>query len=227
MPKLGLWVACAAVLLAFWAGRRSASDPAAVAALKARVDSLTRTRPAFDSGMRHTDTVVVHDRLAATAYIRQADSLKRYADSLHTALAYAKNRADSLISPTVPHSSPVAASDTVHATGGHPTEADALRGALAAQERATAALTVALDTMTAARDAAVQRATVAEDVARQGLTVAQGLTTWRLGPLRLPKVPKWVAAVVGCSGGAYLDRSAPLRGCGLAATGMLLIVPTR
>lgn len=227
MSKTVLWVACAAVLLAFLAGRRSTSDPAAVRALQGRVDSLIRSRPAFQQAQTRVDTVVVRERASATASIRRADSLKKLADSLHTALAYSKNRVDSLISPTEAPPRHGGASDTSGATGAHPTEADALRWALAAEERATAALTVALDTMTAARDRALSRLAVAEGVAHQGLTVAQGLTTWRLGPLRLPKVPKWVAAAIGCSGGAYLDRSEPLRGCGLGGVAMVLVVPTR
>lgn len=213
MSKPLLWVACAAVLLAFWAGRRSADQSATVEALRARNDSLTRTAPAFQHAQMVVDTVVVRERASATAALRVADSLRRVADSLRMASAAPQR--------------PVEASDTSGATGGHPTEAEALRGALAAQMEATAALTVALDTMTAARDSALRRLAVAQEVAHQGLTVAEGTTTWRLGPLRLPRVPKWVAAVVGCSGGAYLDRQEPFRGCGLAATGLLLVLPTR
>lgn len=227
MTRTLLLVVCAVALLAFLAGRHSGDRSAEVAALQARVDSLTRTRPAFTAAIGHTDTVVRVVRASASAYIRQADALKRIADSLHTALAYAKKSPDVLTSPVEAPRSPVGASDTSGATGTPPTETSALRGALAAQIRATAALTVALDTMTAARDSALRRVAVLEGVARQGVTVAAAGTTWRLGPLRLPRVAKWVTAVVGCAGGAYLDRQEPVRGCGLAATGLTLVVPTR
>lgn len=213
MGRTALWVACGVALLAFWAGHHVGDRTAEVAALQARVDSLTRTRPAFTAAMGHTDTVVRVERASAAAYIRQADSLRRVADSLRRAVE----------APT----SPVGASDTSGATGTPPTETSALRGALAAQERATAALTVALDTMTAARDSALRRMAVLEGVARQGVTVAEAGTTWRLGPLRLPRVAKWVSAVVGCSAGAYLDRQEPVRGCGLGGLGLTVLTPTR
>lgn len=210
MTRTILFVGCALVLLAFLAGRRSADQSATVAQLRARVDSLSISRPQFDRFQQRVDTVTVHARLSALAYMRLADSLKAVADTAGKAPR-----------------SPVAPSDTLEATGLHSPEAVALRGALTAQEQATAALTVALDTMTAARDSAVARADRAEVAARQGLTVATHASTVNLGLLRIPRPPKWVTAVVGCAAGGYLDRAEPIRGCGLAGLGLTLVVPTR
>ena len=207
MTRTILFVGCALVLLAFLAGRRSADQSATVAQLRARVDSLSMSRPQFDRFQQRVDTVTVHARLTAATYQRIADSLTAIAD-------------------TAPRS-PVAPSDTVGAIEVHSPEAVALRGALTAQEQATAVLTVALDTMTVARDSAVARADRAEVAARQGLTIVRASQTLNLGLFRVPRPPKWLTAVVGCAAGGYLDRAEPIRGCGLAAAGLPLVVPTR
>lgn len=212
MTRTILFVGGALVALAFLAGRRSADQSATVRALQAANDSLRTSRPAFDTFQRRVDTVTVHARTTAATDIRSSAVLLARADSIRAANAPSR---------------PATPSDTVQATGGHPTESDALRGALAAQEAATAALTVALDTMTAARDSAVERLAQAERVARQGLVLARGSQTLDLGLLRVPRPPKWVTAAVGCVAGAYLDRQEPLRGCGLAASALLLVVPAR
>ncbi|HSC59426.1 MAG TPA: hypothetical protein VLC11_07670 [Gemmatimonadales bacterium] len=205
-------VALAVVALLAFVGGRGSRTPE-VAALRARVDSLTATHHAFVAAQRQTDTVVVADRALASHYIRIADSLRQVADALHRAGNGPRR--------------PVDAPTPGAATRGHFDEPSALRAALDAQTRATAALTVALDTMTAARDAALRRLAVAEAVGRQGLTTAEAGTTWRLGFLRLPRVPKWVAASLGCAAGGYLDRGDPLRGCGLGGVGAVLVAPTR
>ncbi len=52
-------------------------------------------------------------------------------------------------------------------------------------------------------------------------------TSFRILFLRLPRPPKWLAALMGCAAGGYLDRGDRLRGCGIGATGSTLALPTK
>lgn len=211
MTRTTLLAAVALALLAYFAGRRSASDPATIRALRATVDSLTQTRPRFVAQQARTDTVVA-------GALAQAAQWRRVADSLE---ALVPDR------PVEAPRRPVVPSE---ARGGTPTPTDpvaALHGALTAERRASAALQLAVDSLTAARDSALARLAVAEAAARTGVAAVIGDRSWRFGPVRLPRVPKWVAGLVGCAAGGYLDREEPARGCGLGGAALLLAVPTR
>lgn len=226
MTRTLLFVLVAVGVLAFVVGRRSADDPARVAQLTRTVDSLTRTQAAFTAQQARVDTVVrVAQQTAATASQRAAH-FRSLADSLGRLAHIAAPLSQDTI-PTEAPTGPVTASDSVRAIPLLRGQVVALTAALDALTGAYRADSVALDTLTAAHRAALARLAVATAAADTGRVLARQGATWRFGFLTLPRVPKVVAALVGCAAGGYLDRADPVRGCGLVGLGLTVLAPTR